>query len=387
MPIPSEVDVAIVGAGPAGLTAACTLRKKGVNAIVLDSASKPSTASRATVIHSRTLEVLENLELTETIMKIGDILTGWNICSQNSVLVDLDFSTLQAKYPMVVTLAQSETEALLRRRLEELGGAVYQSAQVTGVTDSGDKVQLEVNTSDTKTTVTAAYVVAADGLKSTIRESLGIAFEGGEYNASFVTADCRLSSIGTLRKDAVQLYLAPGGFLLFVPEPHGIWRIIATMNQAPKNADVALYQRLVDERAPGGVKVEELTWTSRFHIHHRLASHYRKGRCFLAGDASHVHSPAGGQGMNIGIQDGAMLGHILSEAVKEGKTSEVDLDRYERARRPVAQGVIGLTHRITLIATLQSPLLGTIRNWIMWAVMSIPSMRAWLTFKIAQLEH
>lgn len=387
MQIPSEADVVVVGAGPAGLMAAVTLRSKGVKAIVLDASSEASTAPRATVIHSRTLEVMDDLGLVEEIMRRGEPLKGWTVCDQRSVLADLDFSTLKGKYPMVVTLAQPETEAVLRKRLAELGGAVYQSAKVTGVTDSGEKVLLEVETPDSKTTITAPYVVASDGLKSTIRQALDIGFDGGEYSASFVTADCRFSSRGPLRDDAIQLYLAPEGFVLFVPEPHGIWRIVATMEQAPKTADVALYQRLCDERVPPGVKVEELTWSSRFHIHHRLAHQYRKGRVFLAGDAAHVHSPAGGQGMNTGLQDGARLGQILSEAMKEGKTTAADLDRYENERRPVAKGVVAFTHQMTVMGTLKNPWLRFLRNWFIWLVMSIPMFRYALVFKLAELQH
>ena len=290
MSIPTDVDVAIVGAGPAGLTTACTLRKNGINAIVLDAAAKPNPASRATVIHSRTLEVLENVGVTEGILQRGNKLTKWNICSRDAVLADLDFTHLKAKYPMVITLAQTETEELLRQKLEELGGKIYRNAQVTKVTDSGDNVQLEVTMLGTKTTITAQYGVAADGLKSNTREQLGIVFKGGEYPASFVTADCKFSSIGSLVNDAIQLYLSPNGFLLLVPEPHGIWRIVATMDEAPKSQDVALHQRLCDERAGPGIKVTDLVWSSRFHIHHRLAAQHRKGRIFLAGDAAHVRS-------------------------------------------------------------------------------------------------
>ena len=309
--IPSEVDVAVVGAGPAGLSAACTLRKSGVNAIVLDAAAEASTASRATVIHSRTLEVMESIGLTDKIFEKGDKLTGWNICDTKIVLADLDFSKLKAKYPCVVTLPQTQTEALLREKLEEWAGREYRSAQVTDIVDNGKTVQLEVSSlkadgKTTKTTVTAKYVVAADGLKSTIRSAVNIPFEGGEYSTSFITADCKFSSDGPLKPDAVQLYLSPDGFLLFVPEPSGIWRTVATLDQAPKEASVKLYQRICDERmgaGGNGVKVGQLVWSSRFHIHHRLAGQYRKGRVFLAGDAAHVHSPAGGQGMNIGVQD------------------------------------------------------------------------------------
>ncbi|KUI55099.1 Pentachlorophenol 4-monooxygenase [Cytospora mali] len=371
--IPSSVDVAIIGAGPTGLATASTLRKNGVNAIVLDAAASPSTTSRATVIHSRTLEVLEDMGVTSNIIQRGVRLTRWTLSDKKSILVDLDFSTLKAKYPMMITLAQVDTEAALTEKFEAFGGVVYRAAEVTSVLDSGDKVQLQVHSPATgmKTTVTAKYVVAADGIRSTIREAVGIPFEGGEYPTSFITADCRLSATGKLRKDGVQLHVSSQGFMLLLPEPRGIWRLVATLDQAPKDADVALYQRLVDERAAPGIVVSE----------------YRKGRVFLAGDAAHAHSPAGGQGMNIGIQDGVRLGEVLSEAVLAGKTSDDALGRYEGERRPVAKGVVALTHRMTMMGTLKAPFLGAVRNWFLWAVMSMPWARYWMTYRLSELDH
>ncbi|ROW09551.1 hypothetical protein VMCG_02322 [Cytospora schulzeri] len=387
--IPSSVDVAIVGAGPAGLTTACTLRKRGINAIVLDAAASPTTASRATVIHSRTLEVLEDIDVTNELIQRGNTLTRWTLGDKNNVLANLDFTTLKAKYSMLITLPQAKTEAVLAKKLVELGGTVYRGAEVTGITDSGDKVHLQVHSpaSGAKTTVTAAYVVAADGIKSTVRSAVGIPYEGGEYPNSFIVADCRLSATGGLEEGAIQMYLAQDGFLLLVPQPDGVWRLVASVDQAPKDADVALYQQLADKRGPPGVVVSELMWSGRFRIHHRLAAQYRKGRVFLAGDAAHVHSPAGGQGMNIGIQDGARLGEVLSEALTGGKTSDGALDRYHGERRPVAKGVIGLTHRMTVVGTLKSPFLGAVRNWFIWAVMSIPWAREWVTWRLSELEQ
>jgi 2-polyprenyl-6-methoxyphenol hydroxylase-like FAD-dependent oxidoreductase len=288
---------------------------------------------------------------------------------------------------MAVNLAQVETEELLRQKLKELGGSISMGAKVTDVTDDGEKVQLQVSTADTKTAITASYVVAADGIHSTIRESLGIAFVGGDYSASLTTTDSKFSSDGPLDPHKLHQYLSPDGFLLLIPLPQGIWRMTATMDAAPKEQDVAMYQRLADERGPTGIKVQELVWHSRFQVHHRLASQYRKGRAILAGDAAHCHSPAGGQGMNTGIQDGVRLGEILSEAVLEAKSSDADLDRYEKERRPVAAGVVALTHRITTMATMRSPWLGVLRNWGLWMVMCIPFVRRAVTYRLAELDH
>ncbi|KAK4569640.1 hypothetical protein LTR86_003404 [Recurvomyces mirabilis] len=373
--IPSNVDVAIVGGGPAGLTTAITLLQSGVKAIVLDAAPAPNPASRATVIHSRTLEVMEDLGLVNEIQAAGKQADQWFIRSGTSVLANLSFKDVPGKYNYFVTIPQVKTEELLQARVEALGGSVVRGAKVTDVVDSGDKVKLEVGLGSTKATIEAAYVVAADGLHSTIREALGIEFKGGEYKESFVTADMHLSSLGRL-DEALHLYLHTSGFVLLIPEPMNIWRI-----------DAAFYQKLVDERTIPGIVVEDLTWYSRFHIHHRLAAQYRKGRVFLAGDAAHVHSPAGGQGMNTGIQDGYRLGQILSEAIRDGKTDATSLDRYHNERRPVAQGVVTMTHNITSSAAITSPILAFVRDWMIWLLMSFAFARQYLTVRLAELEH
>ncbi|KAK3671526.1 hypothetical protein LTR78_008626 [Recurvomyces mirabilis] len=384
--IPSNVDVAIVGGGPAGLTTAITLLQSGVKTIVLDAAPAPNPASRATVIHSRTLEVMEDLSLVDEIQAAGKQADQWFIRSGNSVLANLSFKEVPGKYNYFVTIPQVKTEELLQARVEALGGSVFRGAKVADVVDSGDKVKLEVGLQDTKATIEAAYVVAADGLHSTIREALGIEFKGGEYKESFVTADMHLSSLGGLN-EALHLYLHTSGFVLLIPEPNDIWRIVATVAEAPKVQDAAFYQKLVDERTIPGIEVKDLTWYSRFHIHHRLAAGYRKGRVFLAGDAAHVHSPAGGQGMNTGIQDGYRLGQILSEAIRDGKTDPASLDRYHKERRPEAQGVVKMTHNITSSAAITSPILAFVRNWMIWLLMNFAFARQYLTVRLAELEH
>ncbi|EMC94795.1 hypothetical protein BAUCODRAFT_25908 [Baudoinia panamericana UAMH 10762] len=386
MQVPSNVDVCIVGGGPAGLMTGCALRRNGVNAVILEASAEPSTTSRATVLHARTLEVLETLEVTDEIMRRGRRLSGWNLATKSKVLCELDFGDLNNKYNCFVTLPQFHTESVLREKFAEFGGTIYWNTRVTGVTDSGDKVQLEISTPETKSTVQTSYAVASDGIHSTLRDALHIEFEGGEYTQSFVGADCTLASEGELEHDKLQLFLDPG-FLLFVPLPGGVWRLLATLEQAPKEQDLALWQGIVDERAVPGVKIEGFTWHGRFHIHHRLAHNYRKGRVFLAGDAAHVHSPAGGQGMNTGIQDGYKLAEILTEAVKGGKTSAAALDRYEAARRPVAKKVVQLTHNITVSATITNRLVVTARNYILSWLMWFSWPRYYLVHRLSELEH
>jgi 2-polyprenyl-6-methoxyphenol hydroxylase-like FAD-dependent oxidoreductase len=387
MALPTSVDVAIVGAGPTGLASACILRNQGVDVLVLDAATQPFTASRAAVIHLQTLETLEDLGISKTLVEKGLKPTRWDVIDKTGTLVNIDFSRPKAKYPDIVTLDQSETESTMHQRLVELGGSVCRGAEVTGITQSDDVVCLEINFAGAKSSVHAQYVIAADGYRSRIRQNLGIDFQGGEYAMTFMAADVKLSNNGRLRRDSFLAYLGIGGFMLFIPLPHNVWRIAASGVGPPKDANIDFYQKLVSDQVDPDIRLSELVWKSHFHIHHRLASHYRQGRIFLAGDAAHVHSPAGGQGMNISIQDGCRLGEILAEAL-QGKSSDADLDRYETERRPVGERVLAMTHRITTIGTLKSPVLCVLRNWFLWATMTVlPFLKDKIALQISKIGH
>ncbi len=387
MIVPTTAEVLVVGAGPAGLAAACTLRANGVEVVVVDAAPEPSTSSRAIVIHSRTLEVMEGLGIVEGVLKEGLIIGEGLIRNRQGILGSIGFAALKAKYPMVVSLAQADTERILKQRLEALGGSVHRGAQVVKVSENEDGVLVEINTSDSTSYIQTQYVIAADGRKSCIREQLGIPFEGGGYNHQFILADIRLLRTGPLRPDVFQEFLSPANLLLYIPLPRNIWRVVATVDHATGEEDMSVFQRLTDERAGPGVKIDEMMWSSRFRIQHGLAARYRKGRVFLAGDAAHCHPPVGGQGMNIGIQDGVRLSNILTEALHDGKTTEADLDRYERERRPIAKDVVALAHQGTVINTLESPVLCVLRDWVIWALTKIPPVRYAIAYRLSGLGY
>jgi 2-polyprenyl-6-methoxyphenol hydroxylase-like FAD-dependent oxidoreductase len=216
------------------------------------------------------------------------------------------------------------------------------------VVQDEDGVKLATSTGDT---LLAAYVVGADGMHSTVRDAAGIGFTGSAYAESFVLADVLMD--WAPGRDEVSLTFGAAGLAVVAPLPGGHHRVVVTVDDAPADPDLALVQRLLDERTPGQARVTELVWSSRFRVHHRVADHYREGRLLLAGDAAHVHSPAGGQGMNTGIQDG----HALGRAFAAG-----ELDGYEARRRPVARRVVALTDRMTRIATTRNPAARAARN-------------------------
>lgn len=384
MQIPERVDVVIVGAGPAGLTTACVLQAAGARILTVDAAEAGANTSRAAVIHARTLEVLDTIGVTGRLLADGVVVPVFTVRDQSKTLARLDFSNLPTRYPFTLMLPQSRTEEILAHRLAELGGHVDRRRTVTGVRTTRDGASVTVVGSDGQTRdVAARFVIGADGMHSVVRDAVGIGFEGGSYAQSFVLADVRLA--WPLPGDEVQLFFSPSGLVVVAPLPGGHHRIVATVDDAAETPTAEDIQALLGTRGPGDAQVEEVAWSSRFRVQHRLATSYRKGPVFLVGDAAHVHSPAGGQGMNTGIQDATDLGDLLSRVIADG-LPEPQLDGYQNRRRPVAQKVVSLTDRMTRMATLRAPGARLARNLAINLLLRNPAISRSLAKRIAELQ-
>jgi 2-polyprenyl-6-methoxyphenol hydroxylase-like FAD-dependent oxidoreductase len=384
--LPARTDVVIAGAGPAGLTAAIVLAEAGVGFVLLDRQAEGANTSRACVVHARTLEVLAELGVTERLEERGIVVPTFTVRDGATVLATVPFGGLPTDYPYTLMVPQDRTEAVLLARLREAGGDVHRPYRVTAV--DGDDTGVTVTVEDgegTASTVRAKYVIGADGVHSTVREQAGIGFTGATYAESFVLADVRMD--WPLAREEVSLHLSPEGVTVVAPLPGADdrYRVVATVADAPERPGIAEVQSIVDARGPAGgrTRVTEVLWSSRFRVHHRVADHYRAGRVLLAGDAAHVHSPAGGQGMNTGIQDAVALGRLLARVVA-GEPDAI-LDGYEATRRPVATGVVAFTDRMTRMATLRPRPARLVRNAVMKVALSLPPVRAKLAYRLAEL--
>lgn len=375
LPLPARTTVAVVGAGPTGLTLAVTLAGAGIPFVLLDRQAEAANTSRAGVVHARTLEVLDALDptraLSAELIGRGLPVGRFRMREGARALGTVPFDGLPTAYPYALMTPQYETEAVLLSRLRALGGDVHRPYEVTGVTQDADGVTLTTATGET---LRADYAVGADGMHSTVREAAGIAFSGGAYEESFVLADVAMD--WKPGREEVSLTFGHAGMMVVGPLPGDRFRIVATRSEAPAEPDLGHVQRLLDERAPGQASVTDIFWSSRFRIHHRVADRYRAGRLLLAGDAAHVHSPAGGQGMNTGIQDAYALGRAFATG---------DLDAYEAARRPVALGVVAFTDRMTRVATTRNPVLRRVRNTALGLGSRIPAARTRLAARLAGL--
>jgi 2-polyprenyl-6-methoxyphenol hydroxylase-like FAD-dependent oxidoreductase len=374
-------DVLIVGAGPVGLTLAASLAARGVDVVLVDKAAEAATTSRAAVIHARTLEVLHSIHVSDELVRRGMIVPRFTVRDRDRALLTIDFDGLPTPHPYTLMLPQDVTEDVLTGRLAELGGQVHRPYELARLEQDGDGVTATMVGGET---VWASYVVGADGMHSVVRDQIGVGFEGDAYGRSFVLADVHLD--WEFDDSEVMLYFAPAGLLVVAPLPGGRHRIVATADVAPEHPDRDHIQALLDARGPQKrpALVKDVVWSSRFRVHHRLADRYREGRVFLAGDAAHVHSPAGGQGMNTGIQDAVALAARLAGVLRDGADERI-LDGYEAQRRPVAADVVAFTDRMTRVATVDHSSVRRIRNATLKVLDRIPAVRRKVALNLSEL--
>ncbi|MCU1640174.1 MAG: putative FAD-binding monooxygenase [Nocardia sp.] len=384
--IPATTTVAIVGAGPAGLTAGIALADAGIDVVLLDRLAEGANTSRAVVVHARTLEVLADYGIADQLIEHGIQTPNFVMRDGERALARVSFAELPTPYPYALMIGQESTEAILLARLEKAGAQVHRLYEVTGLTQDDTGVTLEYTGPDGTGSLRADYVIGADGMHSKVREAAGIGFTGSTYAESFVLADIHMSWPDP--RNEVSLSLSPEGVTVVAALPDATntrYRVVATIAEAPEKPSLEDVQAILDQRRPdSNVKVHDVLWSSRFRVHHRLADHYRADRIFLAGDAAHVHSPAGGQGMNTGIQDAALLGTLLARTLHGAPDL---LDTYEKTRRPVAAGVVKFTDRMTRMATLRPRPARLIRNLLITTATRIPAVRNALAYQLAELAN
>jgi 2-polyprenyl-6-methoxyphenol hydroxylase-like FAD-dependent oxidoreductase len=280
-------------------------------------------------------------------------------------------------------IPQNRAEQILLQHLESLGCNVMRPCKLIRYTTSPSLVEAQVQDSSIKS-IKAEWLIGCDGMHSTVRQQSGIAFSGGEYEASFVLAD--VSMDWPLSREEVTLFFAPKGLVVVAPLPNERFRIVATVDEAPEVPSLEFMQAILDARGPttSPGRLHDVAWSSRFHIHHRVAQTPRKGRVLLCGDAAHVHSPAGGQGMNTGIQDSVSLAEALTSTLRDG--DEARLDAWAAQRHKVASDVVTLTDRMTRVATMKSPTGQTLRNIAVAFVGHLPPVRAAVAKTLAELD-
>jgi 2-polyprenyl-6-methoxyphenol hydroxylase-like FAD-dependent oxidoreductase len=367
--LPVTTDVLIVGAGPTGLTAAVSLLTHGRAVTIIDQQNQGQHTSRAGVVYSRSLELLEPYGVADRLAAQGIHARRFTIRDRDRVLMNVPFDWLPTAYPYTLLVPQAVTESVLLTRLQQLGGRVLRPYTLTGLDQ--DRSGVTARFADGGQ-LRASCVVGADGAHSTVRDQAGIGFHASEAGASYALADVHLS--GGLPADQVAVFFAPEGQLVCVPFPDGSYKLVANVAQAPPEPTVGFMQDLVDTRGPRAQRpiITDLIWGSRFLVQHGVAERFHAGRIALAGDAAHHNSPLGGQGMNAGIGDAVAVAAALDASLDHGAADP--LAAYSVARRAVAEQIVAITNRLTWLATMDRQV-RTLRNSVLVLLSPIASRR------------
>ena len=365
---PAAANVLIAGAGPSGLLLALELCRHGVRPRLIDPLPGPSPLSRAVVVHARTLELLDRHGLAARFVERGEIVRGAALRRQGRTVASFPLGRIGeglSPFPFVLIISQDQTEGLLREALATYGVAVEWSTRLTGLRQDAAGATAALQTAGRPAeTARVAYVAGCDGAHSAVRHALGIGFPGGTYEQVFFVADTLTEGVGKAAGGGRQLEisLAPRTFHAFFPMPRGRMRVIGLLPAGlPETATFADVQPGLE--AAEHVRVRAVSWFATYRVHHRVADQFRQGRAFLVGDAGHIHSPAGGQGMNTGLGDAVNLGWKLA-AVLHDPAREALLATYEAERLPCARRLVATTDRAFTAATRPTAGASFVRRWL-----------------------
>jgi 2-polyprenyl-6-methoxyphenol hydroxylase-like FAD-dependent oxidoreductase len=347
---------------------AAALTHHGLTCRIIDKAPAPSDKSKALVVWCRTLELLDGLGLAETFVRSGRKLTGGSMYAGGQRLVHLAMTSDESMYGFPLSIPQYVTERLLTEHLAQKGVTIERRVELVTFAETSDGVRCTLRHADGREeSMETPWVIGCDGAHSTVRHTLGMEFTGHAEPNDWMLADVHID--GPLAKDEVSIFWHEQGVVAFFPIDHNRFRLIADIGTAsnhPPKADLTLAeaQAKVDERGPGGLTLSDPIWLSYFRINERKVSDYRKGRAMLAGDAAHIHSPAGGQGMNTGMQDAFNLAWKLGLVQRGQGRADSLLQSYSIERSAVGDLVLKNAERFTTLATLRSPVSQWLRNHI-----------------------
>ena len=382
----AQCQVLVVGAGPTGLVLAAQLLARGVRTRVIDKAAGPASLSRAVSIHARVLELLDTMGLAETFIAHGHQVRRFRMYADRRNLLNLDLGRNGSRYGFILHLPQNETERLLRARLEQLDGTVEQGVELVRLSDHGEVVSAVLrDVAGHESEVSADYVVGCDGAHSRVRHELGLGFEGQPYPHDWLLADVALDGID--RNDQTRAFFRTDGLpLVCLPMGGHRWRLVMPnagdrAGQPPSFEEI---QDLVTQRAPWPLRVSDPGWLACFRCQLRSTTTYRRGRVLLAGDAAHIHSPAGGQGLNTGMMDANNLAWKLALVVDGA--AEGLLDTYGQERVPVASDVLGFTDKIMRLSTMRHPMKRAVRDTLLPAATGLPIVQRRAARRLSQVS-
>lgn len=356
-----DADVLVVGGGPTGLTLASQLARFGVKLRIVDKQPDRAHESRALAVQSRSLEVLQSIGLGEVLTRRGRTSTRVMLHIDPGAPASFDLGDLDradTRFPYILFVSQADTEAVLTDHLQSSGVEVERSVELVSFREEEADLRCVLrHADDREEIIRVSYLVGCDGAHSTVRKGAGIPFEGGAYEQDFALGD--VEADGSLVSGAINAFALGRGVAIFLPLGHPTtWRVMAMEGSNPPSstnepaAEIATHdlslaelQTMVDDPTHGTVRLRDPAWLTRFRLHHRQAVRYQQGRIFLAGDAAHIHSPVGGQGMNTGIQDAWNLGWKIGMVCRGVATDRI-LESYHAERWPVGRRLLRATDRL-----------------------------------------
>lgn len=382
----SDCEVLVVGAGPTGLMAANLLARCGVRVRIVERRSEATRESRAFAVQARSLELLQSMGLADRFVERGVIARSVNIHVKGKFAGGLDFTRVEAgdtPFPFILMIPQSESEALLAADLEALGVVIERGVDCAGFTMDASGVRAELKHDDGGSeSMSCAYIVGGDGSRSIVRSGAGIGWDGELLPQRFLLADCRVD--WPLDHDNFRVFLNGPLIGLFLPlKGSACSRVMATDmsgsfgdedGSIPTPLDLAEMQAGLEAALNLPVELSEPVWVTRYRAHHRFVDRYSAGRAFVAGDAAHIHSPAGGQGMNTGLQDAANLAWKLAAVLRGGADAAL-LDSYSGERLPVGEAVVKRTGRLFAAAAGQAGFKAKMRDRLLPLVLPFISKK------------
>ena len=366
-------DVLIVGAGPTGLVLALWLARLGVIPRIVDRTAEPGTTSRALAVQARTLELYRQLDLADSVLARGHKVPAIHLWVTGEERARLSFESVGSDltpYSFLQIFPQDQHERLLIGRLQQFGVSVERRTEFLGYREEGERLVARLRGPEGGEEVCeTTYLAGCDGARSLVREAMGTGFPGGTYRQVFYVADVEAS--GAAFDGELHVDLDEADFLAVFPlAGQGRARLIGTVRgERAEHAETLRFEDVSDRaRQNLKVRIEKVNWFSTYRVHHRVTDHFRKGRAFVLGDAAHIHSPAGGQGMNTGIGDAVNLAWKL-HAVLTGRAPDALLDSYEAERMKFARRLVATTDKVFTFATAEGRLADVLRTRIAPVVM------------------
>lgn len=379
--------VLIVGAGPSGLMMALCLKEQGIAATIIDKKDTTTEFSKALGMQARTLEVFQDLNLAQALIESGSMMPKIAFYKGKKLLGNADFSWLDTSFPFILGIPQSSTEAILEKALAAKGVTVRWNTSLEQLEQMEERVFVTLNKEGHVVSELFDYVIGCDGIHSKVRKSLNIPFKGMKDPENFAIADLEME--GPIAKDYIVAMIAEdnSGLVLFFPITQGRTRIVVnncTLDPQDKPS-LEYFQKIVSQRTKQPIQLKHLNWSSIFNVQYRKAACFSQGRCFIVGDAAHVHSPIGGQGMNTGLQDAYNLAWKLAFVINNKAYAHL-LDTYNEERHLNAKKLLMMTKIMTIVGTAKSAILKVLRPHILKFVLNHQMFSRFMTKKLSQLS-